>query len=298
MHNLYLFPELEPNPQPQRPPADTSIIVVSFSGGKDSVATLLLALEQYPGQVIAHHQIILEDWPGTVEYCQATCKRLGVQLHMSQGIYHGYQCELCQERYLTSLPIGHCRKCKSQERQQLLTIVDSVLDLVEWRQAWPSLAIRFCTSYFKRDNFNKWVREHRELLGTRPVVAMGERWRESRGRAKLPTLRERSKLEYMLEWRPVLDYRRIEIFRKMRDYSIEPHYCYQAQGMTEHQMYEEDQEGGPRMSCVMCFLKTDAQMQASYQAPEGRAIIERGIAIEQQTGHTIKMGRSLLNMIS
>jgi 3'-phosphoadenosine 5'-phosphosulfate sulfotransferase (PAPS reductase)/FAD synthetase len=271
-------------------------IVVSISGGKDSVATLLVALEMFPGRVLAHHQIILEDWPQTVEYCQSVCSRLAVPLYMSQARYHGYECLTCGYHYLTSRNVQRCPKCSSVEAT-FLRMVESVLDLVEWRKMWPDLSVRFCTSYFKRDNFNMWARENRDLLGKHPVIAMGERALESLGRAKLPELRTRSKMEWMLEWRPVLDYRRIDVFRKMRDYGIEPHYCYKAQGMTEYQMYEEDREGGPRMSCVMCFLKSPEQIRASYHTEQGRAIIEKGIAIEQKIDHTIKNGQSLASMI-
>jgi hypothetical protein len=83
----------------------------------------------------------------------------------------------------------------------------------------------------------------------------------------------------------------------MREYGIEPHYCYKAQGMTDFDMYERDVEGGPRMSCVMCFLKSPEQLQASYQASEGRAIMDRALAVEQAVGHTLKNGMSLAEMI-
>lgn len=293
-----MFPDLE------RPvlalPTDATV-VVSISGGKDSIATLLIALERFgPGNVIAHHQVVLEDWPHTIEYCSEVCSRLDVPFYASHARYSGYECSACQYHYLsavTSQHAPHCPKCQSKEHI-FLRMVESVLDLVEWRSMWPSLAVRFCTSYFKRDNFNQWARANRELLGAHPVVALGERWAESRGRAKLPELRTRSGLEWMLEWRPVLSYRRIDVFQKMRAYGIEPHYCYHLQGMSERDMYEVNAEGGPRLSCVMCFLKSEEQMKTSYQTPEGRAIIERGVQIEQAIGHTLKHGQSLQSMIS
>ena len=56
-------------------------VIVSVSGGKDSIAMLLQVLETIPRELmIAHHQIVLEDWPGTVEYCETVCRRLGVPL--------------------------------------------------------------------------------------------------------------------------------------------------------------------------------------------------------------------------
>ncbi|GHO50945.1 phosphoadenosine phosphosulfate reductase family protein [Ktedonospora formicarum] len=278
-------------------------VIVSTSGGKDSVAMLLEVLETIPRElVIAHHQIVLEDWPGTVEYCKATCQRLGVPLYCTQATYSGYECLHCHHCYLiscASLTIPWCRKCGSY-RARYLRQVENVLDLVEWRQAWPPLSVRFCTSYFKRDNFNAWARANAQLLGEHPVICLGERALESRNRAKLPVWRGRSGLKkgWMHEWRPVLSRRRIEVFQKMRAYGIEPHYCYELQGMTEQDMYETDIEGGARMSCVMCFLKSPGQLRTGYYTQEGRAVMERVLAVEAKTGHTIQHGLALAEILA
>ena len=225
-----LFPDLVPTPP--EPPRGSKVIV-SFSGGKDSLACLLLAREFYGAeQTIAHHQRILEDWPGTVEYSQEVCDRLGIPLYVSQGRYYGYACVACGNHYLTSVERLWCRVCGCREGS-FLGLVEGVLDLVEWRKKWPSLDVRFCTSYFKRDVFNSWARRHPEILGEAPILIMGERWRESRGRAKLPYLRVRSQLKHITEYRPLLDYRRIEVFQKAHAYGIEQHYCYELQGLTK-----------------------------------------------------------------
>src|SRR3954463_2914225 len=74
-------------------PGETTRVVVSLSGGKDSVASLLLALEIFgPEPVVAHHQVVLEDFVGTVEYCQGICHFLGVPLSFSQGVYNSFLC--------------------------------------------------------------------------------------------------------------------------------------------------------------------------------------------------------------
>jgi 3'-phosphoadenosine 5'-phosphosulfate sulfotransferase (PAPS reductase)/FAD synthetase len=285
---LPLFPE----------PPQGSKIVVSISGGKDSIACLLLALEEYgPEPVIAHHQVIPEDWPGTVEYNMQVCNYLGVPLYTAQAHYYGYECEQCQAHYLTSFERPFCRACKSREGRQI-ALVQSLLDLVTWRGMWPSLDVRFCTSYLKRDVFNMWTRRNSDLLGPSSVVVMGERWRESRGRARLPSIRQRTNLLHLTEYRPILDYRRIDVFRKAREYGIEPHYCYKAQGMTDEDMYERDVEGGPRMSCVICFLKPEAQLKASYLAEQGRPIVERGITVERAVGHRLTRDYSLEAAVS
>ena len=50
-------------------PVSPSCIVVSLSFGKDSFYALLEILKKYRHvPIITHHQAILEDWPGTIEY--------------------------------------------------------------------------------------------------------------------------------------------------------------------------------------------------------------------------------------
>jgi len=102
----------------------------------------------------------------------------------------------------------------------------------------------------------------------------------------------------MLEWRPILDYRRIDAFRASRAYNIEPHYCYKAQGMTDDDLYEVDREGGPRMSCVMCFYKPAHELHVSARVEVAQPIFARAVTVERTIGHTLKAGQSLESMIT
>jgi 3'-phosphoadenosine 5'-phosphosulfate sulfotransferase (PAPS reductase)/FAD synthetase len=178
-------------------------------------------------------------------------------------------------------------------------------------------------------------------LGNNPLLVLGERWLESEERAKLPELRYRAGLQtgWMLEWHPILDYRRIDSFRKLRENNIEPHYCYRAQWrellreehtrfrtqnipphcsyegqwnglysvehltdaildpMINEIMYEVDEEGGPRCSCVSCFFKSAKQLRASYHTVEGRAVIEEAMQLEERIGFTMKQGYTIRGMV-
>ena len=208
------------------------------------------------------------------------------------------------------------------------------------RRMWPSHGVRFCTSYFKRDVFNTWARANTDLLGDSPVMVMGERALESASRAKLPYVSYRSHLKqgWMLEYHPILDARRIDSFRALKEHGIDPHYCYKAQWrelllnqqrrweredvhphtsyagqwdglkykkleeealdlMIEKLMYEVDEEGGPRCSCVGCFYIQAEGIRASYATPQGKPLIDRGIQIEQATGHTVHHNESFHDML-
>lgn len=280
-------------------PSTKDKILASISGGKDSTAALHKALEYFPPeQVIAHHQIIVEDWPGTLEYCQKLCEKVGVPLYTAQAKYYGYECDICQERYLSIVDSKACKKCRKASGLRQVAVVECLLDLMYWREAWPSNSIRFCTSYLKRDVLNQWVIRHRDLLGHRPVLVLGERWLESNTRAKLPYLKERHGVDCarddfsMQEWHPILAYRRVDSFYAGQLLGVEPHYCYKLQGMTDAD-FLLDVEGGPRMSCRCCFYKSPEELLIAARIPGNEVLFDALEVFEAKTGYFIRQGLSI-----
>lgn len=281
-----------------------SKMIVNVSGGKDGLATLLIAryeMNLQPEQLIVHYQILPEAWPGTLEYVAKICQQLGVTFWSDGCDYGGYECSVCHFRYTSVLPQQLvCPKCKTPSGLEVSRL-QGVLDLVAHRRMWPDSRVRFCTDYTKIRVFNKRMKQERATIGPTPIAVLGERWRESNNRRDLPWLRERPNFNtrqvHMLEYRPILGYRRIEAFRKLREYGVSPHYAYFAQGMTEHQMYELDEEGGPRCSCVMCVFAHREHVRRAYQLEEVKPIIDRGIAIETQTHHRWKNRESLAEAV-
>jgi 3'-phosphoadenosine 5'-phosphosulfate sulfotransferase (PAPS reductase)/FAD synthetase len=224
-------------------PVRPSAIVVSLSGGKDSTELLrrivmeyLAALGWNDVPVMCHHQVVEEDWSGTLEYCQQICEHFRVPLYLSRAHYHGYVCKNpgCDFQTLTvrerepeptrerereregEVVNCKCDKC-AQPTLEKIAEVTNLRELMGWRKAYPSSKVRFCTSYLKRDVFNLWVRQHRHLLGATPIVGMGERWAESPGWKKLPVVRLRESVStkdfQMYEWRPILHLSRQQVFR-------------------------------------------------------------------------------------
>lgn len=322
-------------------PRQPSLVVVSISGGKDSIAALLKAREVFgPDRLVAQHQIILEDWNATPAYCQAVCDALGIPLYTAQGQYHSFLCLQCGQRHLSLfIEEAYCHRCGSSQKEYL-GMVEGIHDLIRFRRKWVDANARFCTGHFKTEVWNRWARQHSSLLGENPLLVLGERHRESRRRARLPALRYRDlRKGWVLEWRPILDYRRRDAFRALRQYGIEPHECYKLQwrGMLRRQhqrwregkephssypgqweglahldalsdhlldemietlMYEVDAEGGPRCSCRDCFFKTPEELQATYQTEQGKALLDEGIALEQEINFTMKQGQSLESIVT
>ena len=278
------------------------MIIASLSGGKDSVAMLLYLVEHYgPGHVIAHLQVLPEDWPETVPYTQDLCGRLDVQLVAQQIIYE------------------HVGDGTGVRTWAIIDITDP-LHIVPWgqdgviagitdlamRRHWPSSpATRYCTTYFKVRVLNRWIIDQQRTmaLGKDVVVALGERWAESPRRAKKVEWWPRAKCQRraynVWNWLPVISWSRRRVFRILRDHSIEPHPAYHHQGMADWQMYDQDTEGGPRTSCRFCIYATKSDICHQMQIETNKPLTKRIERIERITGRTWWMGgRSVASHIT
>ena len=215
-------------------------IVVSLSGGKDSVAMLLYLVEHYGSEnLIAHYQVLPEDWSETLPYVRGICSRLNVKLVSQQMLYRQVGDGTSVERLAV---------CNIQDENDIVSwgvpgIIAGVTDLA-FRRKWPpSPSVRFCTAYFKIRLLNWWIIQQQRssmALSTDVIVAMGERWAESPRRAKKVELWPRRgcqrKAYCVWNWLPVVGWSRRETFRKMREWGTGPHPAYKAQGMTDWQI--------------------------------------------------------------
>ncbi len=191
----------------------------------------------------------------------------------------------CTGKFKTQLVDGWLvQERRAQDQEAIADVSDLAL-----RRGWPpSAATRFCTSFYKRDLVNTWITANRQL-GQTIVIALGERAAESPNRAKKPRLHFRGKERKsytLLNWYPVHDWSRRQVFRRLRECGIVPFPAYQYQGMTEWQMYEEDVEGGPRTSCRCCIYSEDEQLCHQALMASNRPVFERLAYVEAATGRT------------
>lgn len=258
-------------------------IITSLSGGKDSVAQTILLVERFGPKVIAHYQVLPEDWPETLPYVQDICNHLGIRLVAQQAVYE---------------PTGDGRGV----HRAVILDIHSPSDIVRWgngviagatdlalRRGWPpSAASRFCTSYFKRDLLNAWLVQNRDWLGEEVVIALGERAAESPRRAKKPEFWPRIERRgwTVWNWLPVHQLSRRQVFRLLHDYGFEPHPAYRAQGMTPRDMLDKDEEGGPRTACRFCIYASVADVCHQAQIESNRGLLSRIAFVEQVTGKT------------
>jgi 3'-phosphoadenosine 5'-phosphosulfate sulfotransferase (PAPS reductase)/FAD synthetase len=309
-HELKLLPELE-----SRLESADLTLVVSVSGGVDSIASLLYCIEKFPSaRILLHHQAIPIDWLSTIPYIRQVAYRLNVEVYVNQAIYvkHLRQFKngrLPEEQLKMKLvTIGADRDVSYDQeeaavllRESSRNIVTGVLGLAQHRNAPPTARIHFCTSYFKRACFDKWVRKNRGFIGANGVHVMGYRRLESPGRAKQPVGRVRDSLTLASGWQmydfhPILNWTKEEAFGILKRHGIEPHIAYAAQGLDLSQAIPE---GGPRMSCIGCIFSSSSHMATAVQYAKdvpcsetnhAREVIRRILNFQRASGMTWQQG--------
>lgn len=175
--------------------------IVSYSGGKDSTATLLWALDNLPRNRL---RVIFCDtgaeWPETYEYLKYIEQELGVTI---KRIKNGDR----------SLPIG------SRERQAWAS-ASNLFDMIRQRGMWPSARFRYCTKYLKM-----WpLRLHST---PNSVLLFGERRAESRRRASLEKW-DINGAEFHKSpiFRPILNWSECKVWDYLRSHHILPNPVY------------------------------------------------------------------------
>jgi len=160
--------------------------VVSFSGGKDSTATIL-----YLRELGVSHQTVFCDtgWehPLTIEYIE----------YINQTLLNGKLITLTSEKY----PNG-------------------MRELVKYKKRVPSVRARFCTDYLKVRPMLKWLK-NQEI----EFVYQGIRADESPSRSKMDPLVWSDDYDAYVA-RPIFHWKAEQVFEIHRKYKIKPNPLY------------------------------------------------------------------------
>jgi len=68
--------------------------------------------------------------------------------------------------------------------------------------------------------------------------------------------------------------------------------------MIERLVYEVDEEGGPRMSCVLCVFKSIIALATSASVKSARRHFDRAEGIEATSGHYIKKNHPIKDIVA
>lgn len=232
-------------------PASYSVCIVGFSGGKDSVASLLACLEAgfTRDQIELHHQLVdgresnLMDWECTTEYCRAIARAFGVKYYESFRV-GGFEAEMLRNGTRTGavsfeMPDGTLRTVGG----------DSGPTGVRRRfpQVSASLQVRWCSAALKIDVQARVMTNDPRFSNSRTLIVTGERAEESASRAKYLSfephrtdLRDGKARRHVDHWRPVHGWSEEQVWAIIAKYRVNPHPAYHL--------------GFGRVSCRQCIF--------------------------------------------
>jgi 3'-phosphoadenosine 5'-phosphosulfate sulfotransferase (PAPS reductase)/FAD synthetase len=272
-------------------------VIIAFSGGKDSLALLLLMLELgVPRERIElwHHLVdgaegsTLMDWPCTDAYCSALADAFGVRIYRSWKI-GGFEREMLKHKAPTA---GY--RFETPDGLQETGGESTNLGTREaYPQTSPDLRVRWCSAYCKIMVMEAALRNQERIHDSSSLVLVGECADESPKRAGYEVF-ERHKTDLrdgrspkfgkprlIDTWRPIHKWPRSERWRIIERYSVNPHPAYRL--------------GWSRLSCAGCIFGDEDQW-ASLRTVNPRQL--RGIAKHEASfKKTIdRKGRTVLQM--
>lgn len=202
-------------------------VIVSMSGGKDSTATALLAIERDVDPMLAFSDTGHEH-PSTYEYVNYLEQKLGIKIERCKA---DFSKDIERKRGVVQTKWRKDGISEDKIERALAVLQPTgnpFLDLCLWKGRFPSTMARFCTENLKILPFNEQV-----LFPAMKEYGLVETWigvraDESPARAKLP---ERQIDDTGAEIvRPILHWTVEDVFAMHRKHNIDPNPLYK-QGM-------------------------------------------------------------------
>jgi 3'-phosphoadenosine 5'-phosphosulfate sulfotransferase (PAPS reductase)/FAD synthetase/DNA-binding XRE family transcriptional regulator len=266
--------------------------IVAFSGGKDSVACVLLLLEQgIPKEKVElwHHAIDgregsdLMDWPCTPAYCDKFAEAFGLKIRHSWKV-GGFEGELLRFEQATAPTRfedidGNVVECggfgpKNTRRK--------------FPQKSADLSTRWCSAYLKIGVCGMAIRNQDRFLGMRTLVITGERGEESSSRAKYAEFEPdgtdnrngRNVKRHVDHWRPVHSWSESDVWAIIEKHHVLMHPAYRL--------------GWNRLSCISCVFGSRNQWSSVRAIDPER--FSRIAKYEEEFGVTIDRKKSVVEM--
>ena len=220
--------------------------VISVSGGKDSAATLLYALEKGVSPIRAVFADTGHEHPATYEYVDYLQDKTGVEIQRVKADFTERMAG--KRKFISEKWAEHG---VPQERiDRALEILHPtgipMLDLCMWKGRMPSTKVRFCTEELKvRPIINQvlipLLSEYDRIWSWQGVRAD-----ESMARAKLRRMDREHDLPGVYNFRPILHWTAEQVFDYHAKFDVQPNPLYK-QGMG-------------RVGCMPCINSRKAEL--------------------------------------
>lgn len=265
------------------------VVIIAFSGGKDSLACLLLLIKMgCPTSKIElwHHDIdghenngSFMDWKVTPSYCKAVAKAFGLPIYFSwrEG---GFLKEMTKQNTMDTSPVlfetptgmGTNKPRGSKQAQTRM----------KFPQMSGDLSVRWCSGALKIDVAAAAISNQERFDGKRILMVTGERAEESSGRAKYARAEHHktsNQTRETIQWRPVHHLTTTEVWALIAEFKVNPHPAYRM--------------GWGRCSCACCIFG-NAHQWASLRKVEPEKfskVVEFEKIFSEFHGKTINLRR-------
>ena len=252
--------------------------VISMSGGKDSTAMALLAIEQ---DAPNRHFIFADtghEHQLTYEYVDYLEKALGIEI---ERVKANFDDRIAHKRDVVNTKWREDGVDEVTIERALALLQPTgipFLDLCLWKGRFPSTRRRFCSEELKHIPLNNYMLDMLENYGYDSIISwQGVRRDESQARQNLEE-REDHPSVWGLEWyRPILDWTADDCFAMHKKHGIDPNPLYRL--------------GMGRVGCMPCIHATkDEVMEIASRFPEE---FERVHAWERMVSDASKRGISI-----
>ncbi len=246
-------------------------VFVNFSGGKDSLASLLVALKRFDRhQVTAVFDDTGAELPATYEYLRRfndlvfPVKRLAHRVTGQKTTARGVENVLELVELDWADPVG------SRGALTLLDLIAQRHEKAPDSPGWPSPANRYCTRALKSQIAQKYIRQRMPDMEVRSrcVLVMGIRREESPNRANTPFWGFDPDLGIM-NWFPVVDWSRDQVIKYIQRWGIPLNPVYEVVS---------------RANCGICFFAGRREIVAAERAYPG--YLAPYVEMEKRLGRT------------
>lgn len=233
---------------------DFETYVVAYSGGKDSTAMLLWALDNLPRERL---RVVFcntgAQWPEVYGYLGYIERELGVEIERVKAGDRPYPpTRNGQER----VPVAYGR---------------DLFDMVRIRGNWPNFNVRFCSIFLKQWPLRLYAQNY-----DNPVSISGIRAEESSSRSGKPPFDMGGDRTSIPVFRPILDWLERDVWEYLRGHHILPNPVYNY---------------ASRCGCWCCVLgRTSEAYHFCRLHPD---IAQRAADLEEEIGHTWKPRQSI-----